>query len=303
VTIANHMGANGFTGTIDEVRISSTARTAGWITTSYTNQSNPPAIYVTGAEENAPTTATVTTNNATAVEETIATLQGYLNNDGGLNCQYSFEWGTAPGSYTSNISWTGSINTGANFSTDLVGLTKGQPYYFRAKVKNEAGVTNGLEVHFLTKPDGPAALTATANSSSRIDLAWTMGDGAQRIMIRRSTTGYPPTRFDGAQVYFGGGTGYTDMSLTGNTTYYYSGWSEVTGSQQFSNTSASANATTFLAPPLPPGVIGGKVFSVNKAVVLAPWLVTGFLAALILTRIVLYLRKRIVTRQPPHKNS
>jgi MSHA biogenesis protein MshQ len=45
-----------FGGTIDEVRISSTARTADWLKTSYNNQSNPAAFYSLGYEENAPVT-------------------------------------------------------------------------------------------------------------------------------------------------------------------------------------------------------------------------------------------------------
>jgi len=40
-----------FHGTIDEVRISSTARSAGWILTSYNNQSSPATFYSLGAEE------------------------------------------------------------------------------------------------------------------------------------------------------------------------------------------------------------------------------------------------------------
>ncbi|MBU4331689.1 DUF2341 domain-containing protein [Patescibacteria group bacterium] len=44
----------GWNGKIDEVRVSNTARTAGWITTEYNNQSNIATFLTIGAEETAP---------------------------------------------------------------------------------------------------------------------------------------------------------------------------------------------------------------------------------------------------------
>ena len=302
LTLGDHVSFDGsyeFAGSIDEVRYSGSARSITWITTSFNNQVNPTSFYTLGPEEDATVTATVTTNDATVVEETIATLNGYLNNDGGEACQYAFEWGTVTGVYTANISWTGPINTGASFSTNLIGLTKGQPYYYRAMAKNSAGVSYGLEVHFLTKPDGPVILTATANSSSQIDLTWTKGTGAQRTMIRRSVGMYPATYLDGIEVYFDTGTSYSDSGLSGNVTYYYRGWSEATGSQQWSNTFVSANATTFAGPV----TIGGKVYTVNKAAVLVPWIILGLVGVFILVQIVLYIRKKIHSRPSPHKKT
>ena len=52
VVIGDHYNFDGtyaFTGTIDEVRISSTARSAGWIQTSYNNQSSPATFYTLGS--------------------------------------------------------------------------------------------------------------------------------------------------------------------------------------------------------------------------------------------------------------
>ncbi|OGO16847.1 MAG: hypothetical protein A2Z15_02700 [Chloroflexi bacterium RBG_16_50_11] len=291
-------GQRFFDGTVDEVRVSSAPYSADWIKTGYNNQNNPASFFSLGPEQNAFVTPTVTTNNATLVEETTTTLNGYLNSDGGEACQYSFEWGTAPSTYTANISWTGSITTGQTFSTNLIGLTKGQPYYYRAKVKNSAGIAYGGEIHFLTKPDGPVVLTATTNSSSRIDLSWTKGDGANRTMIRRATGTYPATYNDGTQVYFDTGTSYSNTGLSGNVTYYYRAWSEVTGSQQWSDTFVSASATTFAGPPT---VIGGKVFSVNKAAVLAPWLIMATTFMIILFSVVLHIRQKTPPR-PPKKN-
>ncbi len=50
--IGNALGPNlEFDGTIDEVRISNTARSSGWILTSYNNQNNPSAFITLGAAE------------------------------------------------------------------------------------------------------------------------------------------------------------------------------------------------------------------------------------------------------------
>jgi hypothetical protein len=296
-------GGSYFNGTIDEVRISNTVRSAAWIKTSYNNQSNPAAFFTLGAEANNFVAPTVTTNAATNVEETIATLNGTLNSDGGELCQYSFEWGIAPNSYTANISWTGLLTTGSIFSQPLGGLTKGQPYYYRAKVMNSAGIAYGGEIHFLTKPEGPVVLNATANSSSRIDLTWTKSASANRTMIRRSEIDYPASHTDGDEVYFDTGTIFSDTSLSANTTYYYSAWSEVNASpSQWSNTFVQASAKTLAAGPSPPTVIGGKVFSVNKAVILAPWLLLGAALSLLIIRLVSYFRKKSLSRPPPRKN-
>jgi hypothetical protein len=213
----------------------------------------------------------VTTGEADLVEETTARLNGTVADDGGEACQYRFQYGTSSGNYTVETGWTGSVITGESFSVMLTGLGKGTKYYFRAQVKNSTGTGNGTELHLLTKPDPPVAGTfkATAVSDTQINLTWVKGEGAQRTMVRRGTAGYPVDTNDGVLVYFGTGTSVADTGLTPGTVYYYSAWSEVTGSQQWSNTSQAATATTSTGPPV---AVGGVVFRVNKAAVLAPWL-------------------------------
>ena len=66
-------------------------------------------------------------------------------------------------------------------------------------------------------------------------------------MVRRKAGSYPVDRNDGDQVYFDTGTAYSDMGLASATTYYYCAWSEVTGSQQWSDDHAESYAAT-LAP-------------------------------------------------------
>jgi hypothetical protein len=213
----------------------------------------------------------VVTEEASPVEETTATLHGAVADDGGETCQYRFQYGTAPGNYTADTGWNGNVTTGESFSVPISGLGKGTKYYYRAQVKNSTGTGSGGELSLLTKPDAPVAGTfkATAVSNTQINLTWVKGDGAQRTMVRRGTAGYPADINDGALVYFDTGTSVADTGLSPATTYYYSAWSEVTGSQQWSNSSQAATATTNAGPPM---AVGGVVFRANKAVVMAPWL-------------------------------
>ena len=213
---------------------------------------------------------TVTTGDATPVEETTATLHGAVTNDGGEACQYRFQYGTVTGNYNAATGWTGSVLTGESFSADVSGLGKGTKYYFRAQVKNSNGTGSGPELTLLTKPDAPVegSFIAKAISDTQINLSWIKGEGARRTMVRRGTAGYPLNRDDGVLVYFDTGTSAADTGLAPGKTYYYSGWSEVTGSQQWSTGSRAATATTSTSPPV---AVGGTVYKVNKALVVAPW--------------------------------
>jgi hypothetical protein len=219
------------------------------------------------------------TSNATSVEETTATLTGTVSNDGGEACQYQFVYGTVSGGpYPYNTGWTGSVTTGQSFSVDITGLSKGTKYYFVAQVKNSFGTGGGAELDFLTKPDPPSPFTAAAVNDTQIYLSWTMGAGAQKTMIRRSTGDYPVDRSDGVLVYFDTGTSFSDTGLTPETLYYYRSWSYVTGSEQWSDNYQDATAQTAPAPTPtptptePPITIGGSIYPVNKLQVLMPWL-------------------------------
>ena len=235
---------------------------------------------------------TVTTDNATLVEETTATLNGTITDDGGEACQYQFEYDTDSGEpYNYSTGWTGSKTTGQSFSADITSLSQGTSYYFRAQAKNSAGTSSDPELTFLTKPEAPTNFSASIVSSTRIDLTWTKGAGAVRTMIRRATRGYPASRNDGFQVYFDTGTSVPDTGLSPSTTYYYRAWSEVTGSQQWSDGYDAITATTSSAPPPPPTAVGGIVYPVDKVRVLTPWLSLFLVLSLAVGMRAFYLRK------------
>jgi hypothetical protein len=260
-------------GSLDEVRISTAARSADWLQTSYNNQSDPAGFYTLGPEEVPVVAPAATTGDASPVEETSATLNGTLDDDGGEACEYRFEYGTDSGEpYSFSTAWTGSITTGQSFDTDITGLDKGTKYYFRAQLRNSAGTASGSELTLLTRPDAPVngSFTVSVISGTQIDLSWTKGEGAQRTMVRAKEGSYPDSVTDGREVYFDTGTSVSDTGLSPDTTYYYRAWSEVTGSQQWSSSYVQTSATTGTAPP-PPVAVGGTVYPVDKMGILLPW--------------------------------
>ena len=187
----------------------------------------------------------VTTNSATNEEETTATLNGVITDDGGEACQYRFEYDTNSGEpYAYNTGWTGSKTSGQSFSAPISSLAKGTKYYFRAQGRNSADTTSGSELTLLTKPDAPTSFDATTVGTTQIDLSWVKGAGAQKTKIQRKQGSYPTNRDDGTQVYFDTGSSEPNTGLAPGTTYYYGAWSYVQGSEQWSDNCAQASATT-----------------------------------------------------------
>jgi len=101
-------------------------------------------------EHHTVTPPAVTTQSATNVAATTASLRGLIDNDGGQACQHRFRYKKSTGSYT-YTSWAGSKTTGQSFSQDITGLSPGSLYYFNAQAKNSAGQSNWAnEQLFLT---------------------------------------------------------------------------------------------------------------------------------------------------------
>ena len=97
------------------------------------------------------------------------------------------------------------------------------------------------EVNATTLPAAPSGLSATAASSSRIDLSWTDNSGGETgYKIERKTGAggtYSQVGTVGANV-----TSYSNTGLSASTTYYYHVMAyNVTGDSAQSN---EANATT-----------------------------------------------------------
>ncbi|MCX6666415.1 MAG: DUF2341 domain-containing protein, partial [Euryarchaeota archaeon] len=190
----------------------------------------------------------VVTNASTGVEETNATLQGYLRYDGNEStCTVRFEYGTTTAYGTNTTNQTKS--EGQTFSADITSLTKGQLYHYRAYANNTVGSDTGDDSTLLTKPDPPSSLTATAYDNNNVNLTWVNGTGKNTTYIERNTTS-SWARGNGTAVYNGTATSYQDTGLTAGMQYYYQAWSfttwtyDTTTLHQWSDTNASATTNT-----------------------------------------------------------
>jgi len=207
-------------GVIDEVRISNIKRNTTYIDTVFNNTNQTPGFLTIGSEQiQSATVPTVTTNAATGVEETNATLSGTLTSNGSVDTTCWFLYGDENPPTDNNVS-QGVKAQGVTFTYNWSSLTPGKLYFVDTQANNSAGwdVSGGIE-GFLTKPNAPTSLV---NSSipDGINVSWTLGTGHNRSVLLRKTGSYPTTPTDGTVVYNDTGNYTHDTSLVVGTNYY-----------------------------------------------------------------------------------
>jgi uncharacterized protein DUF4347/fibronectin type III domain protein/exosortase sorting signal-containing protein len=120
----------------------------------------------------APLAPTATTNAATAISATGATLNGTVNDNGAIT-SVSFDYGTTTGYGTNRTATTGATvaagagNTAAAVS--ITGLSCNTTYHFRVKATNSAGTTGGSDRTFTTTacvPTAPRVPSAAAGDGT-----------------------------------------------------------------------------------------------------------------------------------------
>jgi hypothetical protein len=106
---------------------------------------------------------TVTTNDATNVGQTTATLNGAITPGNETITAQGFEWkATSGGTYTA-------VNaTGTTLSYDLTGLATSTSYTFRAFATTASGTTYGTEKTFTTQQGSVVAPTVTTNDATNV---------------------------------------------------------------------------------------------------------------------------------------
>lgn len=176
----------------------------------------------------------------------------------------SVSFGGVNGSHakTITVAWgdgttsTASIAASRNFSTTPLTITKAAAYSTRATYTvtttiSYASAAVGIpDIVFTntvyTTPSAAQTFTATAASSSQINLSWTapsyIGTGTTSYQVYRGAT----------LVYNSTGTSFSDTGLTGNTSYSYTIYASNNTGQ--STLTATASATTSaIAPGAPTG--------------------------------------------------
>lgn len=90
----------------------------------------------------------IVTGPATGIGLTEATINGFLEDDGGMLCDVAFEWGLTE-SY-GNITPVQTKTAGEHFSQVLAGLEPDIIYHFRALASNVFGLSHGADRVFRT---------------------------------------------------------------------------------------------------------------------------------------------------------
>ncbi len=94
-------------------------------------------------------------------------------------------------------------------------------------------------------PFKPISFTATAASSSKINLAWTKGNKANKTYIRyKEGSTAPVNRSDGTLLYNGTDTSTSATSLSSSTTYSFKAWSYNDSGNCFSIFNSTCSATS-----------------------------------------------------------
>jgi hypothetical protein len=110
----------------------------------------------------------VSTNPATSVNHTRATLRGHLDPNGSLPiAECKFEWGTSTSYGEAPIPCAegSSFSAAADVSAELTGLTPGTTYHFRLHVLTGGGSFNGEDKSFEAIPPSSVPEASTGKSS------------------------------------------------------------------------------------------------------------------------------------------
>jgi hypothetical protein len=181
----------------------------------------------------APTSLTATATSTTQID--LAWTDNATNETG-----YTVERRSPAGS--GSYSTVTTLSAGAN-SFSNTGLTESTQYEYRVYATNAAGNSaNSNAASKFTIPATPTGLTATAVSSSQINLAWTdvsTGNTGQRIE-RRTPSG--SGSYSTLTTVSATATTYSDTGLTASTSYEYR--IVATNADYDSSPSTAANATT-----------------------------------------------------------
>ena len=163
------------------------------------------------------TNPTVTTNAASAIAQTTATLNASITNPDNVSITAKgFEWKATTGGTYTQIAGTG---TGNAFTANLTGLTPSTGYTFKAFITYNGQTVYGSEMTFTTLEQGvepcdaPTGLAASDITGESIAISWNASANAEGYNIQYSPQGGTISSATSTT------NSYTITGLTQNTTY------------------------------------------------------------------------------------
>ncbi|MEK7152101.1 MAG: hypothetical protein AAB773_01595 [Patescibacteria group bacterium] len=220
----------------------------------------------------------VSTNSATNITQSSATLNGYVNPYNISNTTRWFEWGTTQslGNKTNSISHG---STAMNVSDTISGLANNTTYYFRVVAQNSYGTTYGNILSFTT---GTGIITGTNPPTAITNLAINIDHDSARLNGLALVSGNVFTNgwFEWGQSASLGfttpsqGLGsspstafvYSMFGLSPNTTYYYRAVAQnANGTSYGSVLNFRTNSLPYYPPttPQPPTYVAPSVRAIT----------------------------------------
>ncbi|HEY0547005.1 MAG TPA: fibronectin type III domain-containing protein [Pyrinomonadaceae bacterium] len=207
------------------------------------------------------TVVTTTTTPASLAASVVSSSQinlSWTGNSGNSNIQgYTI-------AYATNSSFSGAVyqyvNGAGATSFNNTGLYAGMTYYYKIKAEGTSDAYDSAFTAYITAtttgtaPNAPSGLSASAVSSSQINLSWTDNSNNETgFEIKRATD----SGFTQNVIWVGNiqGTTYSNTGLSPSTTYYYKVRAE--GATQDSVYSSSVSATTNQSVEPPPTAPSG----------------------------------------------
>jgi phosphodiesterase/alkaline phosphatase D-like protein len=222
-----------------------------------------------------PNPPTVTTDAASSITQTAATLNASVNPNGGEVSECKLEYGTSV-SYQSSVPCSpspGASSRSVAVSASVTGLLANSTYHFRVVATNSGGTSRGSDETLTTQPpsqtpNAPSATTGSASSVTQTSATLNAtvnpdGEEVKECRLEYGTT-IPYTLSASCSPQPGSGTSPVAVSaqitsLTANTTYHYR-----VVAVSAADEAADGNDQTFKTPPDPPLVSTDAASSVTQ---------------------------------------
>ncbi|MEI7782476.1 MAG: DUF2341 domain-containing protein, partial [Planctomycetota bacterium] len=242
--IGTYQGFSYLRGSLDEVRISSVARSSGWISTEYKNQSATSTFYSTVAPT-APDAPTALTPTADDTEVSLS-WTAPANNGGAVITDYVIDY-----KLSSDSSWsTFADGTSTSTTATVINLTNGSSYDFRVSAHNAVGtgsVSATATATPATVPSAPAKGTATKGNVSASVAFTPPNDGGSAI------TNYTVTSSPGSFTNTGVTSPIVISGLTNGTPYTFT----ITATNAMGTSPASV-----ASDPVTPATVPGEPIAI-----------------------------------------